>query len=110
MNYRERGVFYLRAMVFLFVFVIGVGLLFVPASYFDEGDSICLSVVFFDIECYACGMTRAIQHLIHFDFEAAYYYNKLSFIVLPLIIYLYVSEVIKFIKRYKNNANSKTNL
>ena len=44
-------------------------------------DSICLSLFLFDTECYACGMTRAIQHLIHFDFLTGYNYNKLSIIV-----------------------------
>jgi hypothetical protein len=51
-----------------------------------------MSVVFFDIECFACGMTRAIQHLIHFDFFIAYQFNKLSVIVFPLIVLSYFKE------------------
>jgi hypothetical protein len=52
-----------------------------------------MSVVFFDRECYACGMTRAIQHLIHLDFFIAYDYNKLSFIVLPIFIRSLIKEI-----------------
>ncbi|TXK52885.1 DUF2752 domain-containing protein [Pontibacter qinzhouensis] len=64
-------------------------LLCLPASFFDEGQSMCLSVLLADTECHGCGMTRAIMHLIHFDFATALTYNKLSVIVLPVLIYLW---------------------
>lgn len=70
-------------------------LLFLGADYFDNGPSRCLSVVLFDMECYGCGMTRAVQHLIHFDFAKAAEYNKLSFIVAPLLLYIWVKELIR---------------
>jgi hypothetical protein len=68
-------------------------LLFLPATFFDSGDTICFSVLFFDQECYACGMTRAIQHLIHFDFVKAISFNKLSILVFPLLIISYFKEI-----------------
>ena len=58
-------------------------LLILPADFFDEGRSICLSVLLLGEQCYACGLTRALQHLIHFEFVEAYYYNVLAFIVFP---------------------------
>lgn len=61
-----------------------VTLLILPADYFDSGESLCLSVRLFGMECYACGMTRAVMHLIHLDINSAAYYNVLSFLVLPL--------------------------
>jgi hypothetical protein len=67
--------------------------LILPSDFFDSGDSICLSVFFFNLECYACGMTRSIQHLIHLDFPTAYNYNKLSFIVFPLLAFSYSKEI-----------------
>ena len=73
-------------------------LLVLPKDFFDNGESICLSKVLLDIECYACGMTRACMHLIHFDFEEAYAYNMLSFIVLPLLGVIWIQW---FIKEYK---------
>lgn len=72
-----------------------------PADLFDSGKSICLSVILFDLECYGCGMTRAIQHLIHLEFQEAYNYNWLSFLVLPLIIYLYINELFKVTNQIK---------
>jgi hypothetical protein len=75
--------------------LIGLILLLLPASYFDEGQSMCISVLLFDKPCYACGMTRAVQHLIHFELNTAANYNKLAFIVVPLCIYMVVSEIYK---------------
>ena len=82
--------------IFIVLLVIPVLLLLLPSTFFDSGESICLSVSLFDKECYACGMTRAIQHLIHLDFANAYQFNKLSIIVFPLIIITYFKELNKY--------------
>lgn len=47
------------------------------------------------MECYGCGMTRATMHLIHFDFQEAWVFNKLSFIALPLLIMFWVKLLLK---------------
>jgi Protein of unknown function (DUF2752) len=65
-------------------------LLILPKNFFDKGKSICLSKLLFHTECYGCGMTRACMHLIHLDFEEAYSYNMLSFIVLPLLAVVWI--------------------
>lgn len=83
-----------------------VVLLALPASFFDNGQSFCLSVLLFDRQCYGCGMARAIQHLIHFDFEAACEYNKISFIVLPALIVLWVAEARQSYKQLKKTISS----
>ena len=58
-------------------------LLILPADFFDEGRSICLSVLLLNEQCFACGLTRSVMHLIHFEFAEAWYYNALGFIVFP---------------------------
>lgn len=73
-------------------------LLILPADFFDEGQTICISVLLLDKKCYGCGMTRGIQHLIHGEFAAAYNFNKLSFIVFPLAVYLIATEIYKMLK------------
>ncbi len=78
---------------FFMLVLVPIVLVLLPADFFDKGETICLSVFFFDKECFACGMTRAIHHLIHFDFLIAYSYNKLSFLVLPILIISYYSEI-----------------
>jgi hypothetical protein len=68
-------------------------LFLLPIDFFDSGQSVCLSVLLLDIECYGCGMTRALMHLIHFDFATAWSYNKLSFVVLPAFFWLWLQSV-----------------
>ena len=77
-------------LILLFYVLTPVIFLILPAGYFDEGESICPSKRFFDIECLGCGMTRAVMHLIHFDFDSALYYNSLSFAVAPTLAILWL--------------------
>ena len=91
------GALWLSALILLPII-----LWILPSNYFDEGESVCLSVRLLDAECYACGMTSAIMHLMHFDFELAYAYNMLSFIVLPALFMLwlqYLKEAMMMIKQ-----------
>ena len=91
-NKRRLAIASLIALIVIFGY-----LLHLPADYFDNGQSVCISVLFFDMKCYGCGMTRGIQHLIHGNFYEAFQYNKLSFIVLPLGVYMISSSLIKII-------------
>lgn len=95
-NKKKKGYFVVGVLA-----AVGLTLLMLPASYFDEGQSMCLSVILLDKQCYACGMTRAVQHIIHFDFAAAAEYNKLAFMVVPLGIYMVASEIYK--RFFKND-------
>lgn len=65
-----------------------------PATFFDSGKSTCLSQVLLQQECYGCGTTRAIMHLLHADLSGAVHYNKLSLVVLPLLALLWLKEVL----------------
>lgn len=94
----------LRKIYLVALLITPLILVILPASYFDYGQTKCLSVIFFHQECYGCGMSRAIQHLIHFDIEKALQFNKMAFIVLAVLIYLWMSEILKTAKKikYKN--------
>jgi hypothetical protein len=80
-------------------------LLLLPADFFDTGESMCLSVQLFDMQCYGCGMTRAIQHLIHFDFQDAYEYNKLSFLVVIVLLIVWFQEIRRVLRLLKQEKN-----
>ena len=56
----------------------------------DHKKAICLSMVLFKIECYACHLITAIIHLLHLEFNTAWEINKLSFIVVPVFIPLWI--------------------
>ncbi len=102
MNSRKREILKFYSILII-LSLITITLLILPADFFDSGSSICLSVVLFDKQCYACGLTRAVQHFIHGEFATAYMYNKLVVIVLPLIIGLIGYELYKMYKKiYKS--------
>lgn len=81
-------------------FIIPIVLILLPANYFDNGINTCLSMILLNKECPACGMTRAIMHLIHFEFDMAYYYNVMSFVVFPILaliwLYWFRNDLIKY--------------
>lgn len=98
MNFKKQ----LLKIYFGGLMLIPIVFLVLPSNYFDNGQSVCVSVLLFDQECYGCGMTRGIQHLLHLDFLTAYEFNKLSLIVLPLLIYLWFNELRRTYKMIKN--------
>lgn len=100
---RFKQIKYKSRLLYLFgLLATPIVLVSLPATYFDYGQTKCLSVIFFHQECYGCGMTRAIQHLIHFDLERTLQLNKLSIVVLAVLIYLWMSELIKTTKKIKH--------
>ena len=84
---------------FLILILIPIILLILPKNFFDNGKSFCLSILIFNTKCPGCGMTKAIHHLIHFDLKTALYYNKLVLIVFPLLVYLWLIQVLKLYKK-----------
>ncbi len=68
------------------------------------GHSICLFKNLLGRECWGCGMTRAIFSLLHFEFQAAWEYNRLVVVVAPLLAYLYIKEIIRTIKRVSDKS------
>lgn len=72
------------AKAFLLI-AIPIALLILPADHFNEGQSLCLSVLLFDQECFGCGMTRGVMNFIHFNWQTAWEFHKMSVIVAPLL-------------------------
>ena len=99
MKPKQRSIFSKIYLVFLIVLPLPFFIL--PANYFDSGESLCMSKVLLQKECFGCGITRAIQHAIHFDFTRAWHYNKLVVLVLPVFILLLLNEIKKSLKKFK---------
>jgi hypothetical protein len=78
------------------ILLIPVALYIVPLNWLYNQHSICLFKNLTGLDCYGCGMTRAILSALHFHFESAFYYNKLFVIVLPLLIYIWTMSIIKY--------------
>jgi Protein of unknown function (DUF2752) len=83
----RKAIFYIRVWITILAPFV---LLILPSNFFDKGESLCLSKNLLDTECYACGMTKAVMHFIHFEFQKAWEFNKLSFIVVPMLIPLWI--------------------
>jgi hypothetical protein len=65
-----------------------------PSDFFNNSEVIvCPSRLFFNIECFGCGMTRAVMHLHHFETDDAIYFNKGVFLVYPGLIYIWFTWV-----------------
>ena len=107
----ERKYNLIKKSILIFYFsvllLIPTVLLVLPADYFDTGQSICLSVLLFNQKCYSCGITRAIQHLIHFDFTVAYSYNKASFVLFLILTFIWFVEIIHTYKNIKKSAQEQ---
>jgi len=58
-----------------------------PADFFDQDGIItCPSRAFFDIECFGCGMTRAVQHMHHLEFADAVFFNLGVVAIYPALV------------------------
>lgn len=60
-----------------------------PSDFFNDGAIICLSRLIFNIECWGCGLTRAVMHFHHFAFEEAFFYNYAVVLVYPALVWLW---------------------
>jgi hypothetical protein len=58
----------------------------------------CLFKTYTGLSCLGCGMTRAFQSLIQFDFHAAVAYNPLIIIILPGGIWYFIHDYRKTIR------------
>lgn len=97
--------FYLAKAIALAIFPLA--LLFLPSNFFDNGPELCLFSRISGYHCPGCGMTRACMHLIHLDLGWALTYNKMSFVVLPMLSVLLLKDFIKTIKQYKSAITQK---
>jgi Protein of unknown function (DUF2752) len=77
-------------LILAFFILTPILFLLLPATYFDEGEALCPSKRFFNVECPGCGMTRAVMHMIHFDFESAIYFNIMSVILTPILVFMWI--------------------
>lgn len=99
MKSKQRSIFSKIYLVFLIALPLPFFVL--PANYFDKGESMCMSVLLLHKTCFGCGITRSIQHALHFEFARAWDYNKLVIIVLPALIFYWLYEINKNIRFLK---------
>ena len=81
------------------IFLVGIPILFLvmPTSFFENKRSLCIFKNLFGINCPACGSTRAVSCLAHFNFQKALEYNKLIVVTLRLISYFWIKELFRLV-------------
>lgn len=62
---------------------------FLPSDKIYYGHSVCLFRNLFGIECYGCGMVRALYSAIHLNITESISYNPMVIIVAPLLFYVW---------------------
>ncbi len=94
--FSKRGQQIWFAALLIFPFILWI----LPGDFFDnDGIVLCPSKLFFNIECYGCGITRSVMHMHHFQFDDAIFYNALGVIVYPGLIVTWTIWVWKAGKR-----------
>ncbi|MBQ2424791.1 MAG: DUF2752 domain-containing protein [Alistipes sp.] len=65
----------------------------VPTEGIYNGNSLCVVKNIFGVECWGCGITRALFSVLYLDFAAAWGYNHLIVVVFPLLLWLWGREL-----------------
>ncbi|MDR1005867.1 MAG: DUF2752 domain-containing protein [Bacteroidales bacterium] len=93
----------------LFFAVLGIPfvLWFIPFDWLTTGHTLCLFKNIFGVECWGCGITRAVVCCLHFDFSVAWAYNKFIIVVYPLLLYIWIKTLVKYYRKSKQQKGTK---
>ena len=84
----------------VFLLLTPIVLWILPSDFFDNsGVTLCPSKLFFDVECFGCGMTRAVMHMHHLEIEDAVYYNNGVVVIFPALVVVWAVWVFKAARR-----------
>ena len=95
---KERFKFCVQICKLCVLFLLPFFLLILSLDELEVKHSICLFKNLFGIECYGCGITKAVIAATQLDFIRAFNYNKLIVVVMPLLLYLWIKEIVKSVK------------
>jgi hypothetical protein len=85
--------------------ILPVVLYFIPLEWLNKQHTICLIKNIFGVNCFGCGITRAIISGVQFKFSNAIEYNKIVVIVLPLLIYKWFKDIKVFYNYTRTNKS-----
>ena len=88
----------------LLLLILPVVLYTIPTEGIYNGDSICIYTRIFGVECWGCGITRAIFSALYLRFAEAWEYNRFVVVVMPILIFEWLRAVIKYSKHILNEA------
>ena len=86
-----------RLTKLLILVLLPVVLYAIPLENICNGNTICIFTNLFGVECWGCGITRAIFSALHLRFHDAWEYNPLFVVVLPLLLFLWMRAVVRLL-------------
>jgi len=87
-----------QKLMLLGVISIPVVLFFIPMAWLEGAGTICLFKNIFGVECWGCGITRAIVSMAQLEPKKAIEYNWAVVIVFPIFCWVWIKWVIKISK------------
>jgi hypothetical protein len=87
----------LKYLTIIGILLIPAAIYFIPLEWIKNQHSVCLFKNLTGHECYGCGMTRAIFSAMHLRFTDAFRFNRLSPVVFPLLIYIWVKTILSLL-------------
>ncbi|MBI5215724.1 MAG: DUF2752 domain-containing protein [Ignavibacteriae bacterium] len=70
------------------VISVGVSLLaIIPTEVLQTLPTVCVFKNLFGVECFGCGVTRAISSVLHGEFQQAWLFNKFIVTIFPLLVF-----------------------
>ena len=88
----------------------GIGLLY---GFFVSRTGIAIPCIFHlvtGLKCPGCGVTRMCVALMHLDFRSAYEYNQMIFLLSPVLLFIYLTCVIGYIRNGHWETNRTQNV
>jgi hypothetical protein len=82
-------------------------LFFLPIEWLQGEGTLCLFTNVFGVECYGCGITRAVVSAVQLHFREAWEYNRLIVVVFPLLIHIWARTVIKLGRGFGKKKNDR---
>ena len=89
-------------LTFLSVLILPICLYMIPLDWFIKQHSICLFKNLLGLSCLGCGITKSVLCCFHFEFERAWYYNKLIIIVMPLLVFTWYTILKSYFLKFLN--------
>ena len=81
-----------KLLVFLYI-VFPIVLFMVPLDWLHKQPTICLVKNIFGVNCFGCGITKAVISGVQLNFTKAFEYNKMVIIVLPMLMYVWFNHL-----------------
>jgi len=81
----------------------------IPVEIILQGPTFCLFRRWFDMECYGCGLTRALSFFAHGEIAIALSYNRLALLFFPALCFLAIAQVWLAVRRWQSRRRDRSN-